>query len=254
MLNHWVVRTEAPFAAWIARMPAPTSPARVARIFELANYILEAGAAHEVYQVHQTPFPTGFHLAEHGSYAQFLNKQKQAGRPISLFHYSSGVNTTADGQLITPARLCYFRRDGLVTETLINDLGALLEELRPLDREWGSSYMARVAPVTLTSLPLRMLGEGVSALPFAITIELFTDIWFPQVLGLLEDKQPLPHLPRIWYSNATLAGLHTPRLNQFLAAIQQQVTLLGGDWEVVGALGTAIHYAPQVEPAGIRLW
>lgn len=253
MINYWVARVEPPFAAWSAKMPAPTTSTIVAQIFELAVYILQAGAEQAVYEVQQTVIPPGFHQAQHGTYAQFLNKQKEAGQPLSLFHYGSGVVAGTDGQLMTPARLCYFKIDGVVAEAPINDLGALLQELRPADREWGDSYMARIAPVTVTSLPLRLVSKSVSAQPFVITIELFSDIWFPQVLALLEDKQPAAHLPRIWYSNATLAALHTPRLNRFLVAIQEQVTLLGGSWEIVAPTGTARHYAWQVQQAGIHL-
>lgn len=253
MINYWVARDEPPFAAWRAKMPAPTTPAIVAQIFEVAKHILQVGAEQAVYEVQQTATPPGFHQAQNGSYAQFLNEQKAAGQPLSLFHHASGVGSGADGQLVTPARLCYFKVDGVVAEASVNDLGALLRELRPTDREWGSSYMARVAPVTITSLPLRVVSKTVTAPPFVITIELFSDIWFPQVLALLEDSQPAPNLPRIWYSNAKLAALHTPRLNRFLEATQAQVALVGGSWEIVAPVGTARHYAPQVHQTGIRL-
>ncbi len=253
MINYWVARDEPPFAAWTAELPPPTTPAAVDRILELATTILQAGAEEAVYEVQETYTPPGFQHAQHGSYAQFLRGQQVAGRPLTLFHLGSGVAPTAAGQLVTPARLSYFAADGILTEAPVSDLGALLRELRPADIEWGSGYMARVAPVTISSPPLPLAGGSRKTQPFPITISLFTDIWFPQVLALLEDNQPGPAKPRIWYSNATLAAAHTARLNRFLAAVRDHVAAAGGTWELDEAEGTARHYAPQVAEAGIRL-
>ena len=253
MINYWVARDEPPFAAWTATLPAPSTPAARDRILEVVLDILRVGAEEAVYEVRETYTPPGFQPTQHGSYEQFLSAQQAAGRPLTLFHLGSGVAPTADGQLVTPARLSYFAADGTRTEAAVADLGALLRELRPQDIEWGSGYMARVAPVTISSPPLPQPGGSRKPLPFPITISLFTDIWFPQVLALLEDVQPGPAKPRIWYSNATLAAAHTPRLNRFLTAVRGAVEAAGGTWELDDAEGTARHYAPQVQEAGILL-
>ncbi|MDQ2806326.1 MAG: hypothetical protein M3Z04_05320 [Chloroflexota bacterium] len=252
MINYWVARAEPPFAAWTALLPAPITPAVGATLLHLAHGILAAGTAAAVYEVQETNTPPGFHHAQHGTYAQFLAQQQAAGRPLPLFHLGSGVAPTASGRLVTPTRLSYFAADGTPTAAAVSDLGALLRELRPADIEWGSSYMARVAPVTISSPPLPSPGHR-KAQPFPITISLLTDIWFPQVLALLEDIQPSPAKPRIWYSNAILAAAHTPRLNRFLAAVQGLVQATGGTWELDELEGTAQHYAPQVHATGIRL-
>ncbi len=252
MINYWVARDEPPFAGWTAKLPPPATPAAVERILALASAIVRAGAAEAVYEVQQTRTPPGFLQAQHGDYAYFLLGQLVANRPLTLFHLGDGVASTADGRLVTPARVSYFAADGALTEAAVGDLGALLRTLRPNDIEWGGGYMARIAPVTISSPPVPP-GGGRKTEPFAITISLFTDIWFSQVLGLLEAVQPGPDKPRIWYSNATLAAAHTPRLNRFLAAVQRLVADAGGSWTLDDPAGAARHYAPQVHESGIRL-
>ncbi len=253
MINYWVARDEPPFAGWTAQLPPPATPAAVERIRALAIGILRAGAEEAVYEVLETRTPPGFQQAQHGDYAHFLLGQQVASPSLTLFHLGGGVAATADGQLVTPARVSYFAADGALTEAAVGDLGALLRTLRPNDIEWGGTYMARIAPVTISSPPLPATGGSRKTQPFPITISLFTDIWFSQVLAALEAVQPGPDKPRIWYSNATLAAAHTPRLNRFLAAVQLLVAGAGGTWAVDDPAGTARHYAPQVHESGIRL-
>jgi hypothetical protein len=58
------------------------------------------------------------------------------------------------------------------------------------------------------------------------TIYLYSDIWFPRVVGWIDPEKP-------YYDNSKLAELHTPRLNRFLQRTKELILSLGGEWELV---------------------
>jgi hypothetical protein len=134
-----------------------------------------------------------------------------------------------------------------VVEAEVGDVGALMERLRP-DREERSAFFQPASPVTL-------LGEAPSvdsSLEVRIQVRLDTDIWFPRVMGLIEDLPEDEDKPD-WYDNAALAERHTPRLNAFLADLRASVQRLGGRWEPLQAEDLAKNYAEQWDAAGVAL-
>jgi hypothetical protein len=56
-------------------------------------------------------------------------------------------------------------------------------------------------------------------------INLYTDIWFPRVIGWMDAEEP-------FYGNSELAALNTPRLNRFLQRTKELILSLGGTWEL----------------------
>jgi len=174
---------------------------------------------------------------------------------LPLFDLGSGVAPTSAGQLVTPARICYFDDDGVRVEAEVNDLGALLQRLRPGDVDEWSNFMAHVAPVTILSRSVVAPSSGGSGRqrPVWITLSLLTDLWFPWVLGTIEGEQPLNPLPRLLYDNRHLASCHTPRLNRFLTAVCRLAVDLGGEWSRRPPEGSAQHYSQMVGEAEILL-
>jgi hypothetical protein len=58
-----------------------------------------------------------------------------------------------------------------------------------------------------------------------ISVELFSDIWFPRVVGWIDDDKP-------FYDNSELAALNTPRLNRFLQRTKKIILEENGMWEL----------------------
>jgi hypothetical protein len=56
-------------------------------------------------------------------------------------------------------------------------------------------------------------------------IRLYTDLWFPRVVGWMDADAP-------YYDNSELAALNTPRLNRFLQRTKELILSLGGTWEL----------------------
>jgi hypothetical protein len=256
MINYWTARSDPSFAEWQAVFPPPTDFTDLNVLLRLAKRILEAGEQEAVYRVVEIGSPINFCAAPGWTYAQHLEKTLAQMGSLPLFDLGSGVAPTPSGQLRTPARLCYYSATGNLTEEEVEDMGLLLEHLRPDDVEWGKGYMARVAPVTLLSQTATITGQKEASArprPIRIAISLLTDIWFPSVLGLLQDEQPPAPNPRRWYDNREIASCHTLRLNRFISSVRKLVLELGGEWSLVPAEGSAQHYTAMVREDGIVL-
>jgi hypothetical protein len=157
-------------------------------------------------------------------------------------------------------RLSYYETNGQFAEAEIEDIGALLLRLRPNEfpddfpeeeryyrEESLNSYKAHGSAVyfsgqqgsSLTNWTLRKAWEGIpeesrdpEAEPVAheayLGINLYTDIWFPWVMGMMEwttGKQPGKLQ---FFDNRELAFRHTPRLNRFLQSVKQLIEARGG--------------------------
>lgn len=137
-----------------------------------------------------------------------------------------------------------------MVEADIQDIGALLKQLRPDDKEEHRHYMWHQLPLAVNGY--RVVPDtidvgnkwGVSP---TLTIKTYSDIWFP----FLAD-------PIVWsrvdelFDNRELANCHTPRLNQFLGETYQLAKKYGADWEIDTAY---IHdkYKPMITETSIRL-
>ena len=256
MINYWITRADSSFAEWEAIFPPPANMSDIQRCLRCVQGILEAGEREAVYRVVETRRPLDFRAAPNWKYAQYLEKTLAETGTLPLFDMGLGVAENYDGVLRTPARLCYYDLTGKVTEQEVENVGLLLETLRPDDADWGSIFMEGVAPVTLLSRSVSLRERSKPSQrtgAVQIKISLRTDIWFPQVLGLLEGDQPLKPQPPKWYDNRELASCHTPRLNRFLSAVRQLVLELGGEWRLNPPEGMAKHYMVMVREDGIGL-
>jgi hypothetical protein len=219
--NHWVAVAGTELAAWDV-----DAPDRLA----LADAILRAGADTNVFRVAVQPI--------HGGVAQpfdYLAHLRGGARAFEL----SADEAPQGYRFVTPGRVCWHGRVG-VEQDDVADLGALMSRLRPRAEEWTERFMAHVAPVEVWRSP------------YAIRFALATDIWFPQVLGVLDGDAPPPPAPP-QRDNRALAACHTPRLNAFLADVRAAAERLGGTWRLVEPEGIGVRYAAMTGETGIRL-
>ncbi len=116
-------------------------------------------------------------------------------------------------------RVAFFDSAGRVREEFVSDLGQLLESLEGrtgLDRHYVPQ-----PPVAV-----------MSTVPEEIWISLYSDTWFPALLGLTErdfaDRIDTHEL----IDNRALSARHTPRLNRFIEKAREVALSVGAQWEL----------------------
>jgi hypothetical protein len=254
--NLWSTRSDPPFAQWEMRFAPPETEGDLGRLLELARGILAAGERAEVYRVVQTPAPFAFRAAAGWTYADFLASILESTGSLPLFDLGSGVAPTPDGQLITPGKVGFYDPDGQLVQSEVNDLGALLERVRPSELPEWSQPVSHVAPVTILGRSVSPIARGPrppgGPRPVRVVLSLLTDLWFPWVFGTFLGEQPPQPQPRLLYDNRELASCHTPRLNRFLSEARRLAEGAGGEWRCSPPEGSAEHYARMVGEESIR--
>jgi hypothetical protein len=198
MTNAWVVNDD-PFVRWIADLSAVHD--RSQRLLDWRRTVLEAGARQAVYRVVE-------------------------GEPFVFV--AGGLAPAEDGQPRVLSRVAYFDRKGAIAEAEVDDLGGLLRSLRPEDVETAGFLMKHSPPLDLREYGLvlrRPDGTPSGQVVLRVAFALYSDIWLPWALGLLEDDYG-----EDLFDNRPLAERHTPRLNDFLSAARQATVAAGGRW------------------------
>jgi hypothetical protein len=250
--NIWVVNHDLQFASWDALFPK----GKMLDPWELWPFlkgVLEIGEQEAVYWivkvgvVRNLPRP-----AEGQSYAQLVEQYLTEKRELLFFNQLDlGYHVS------TPAKLAYYEEDGTLAEKEISDLGWLLRCSRPEKVEEKERYMSSDNPVTFSGAQRLDYEDGTFRGAY-LYIYLHTDIWFPKVMGYLEDWGenergiPIGWENRPWQDNRELALRHTPRLNRFLARVKQLTLEYGGAWGI-DKYDTVGRYHSQWNEDGIFL-
>ena len=179
--------------------------------------------------------------------------------------------------------LSYYDRNGQLVEREVDNLGALLRQLRPAEelinpelpeknklseKKLIESYQAHGSAIffrsskgsdlvrweeleTWNNLPeeVRKDKDEPSVSKAYLVIEIYSDIWLPKVLGVLDDV--LPNDPPL-HDNRELALRHTPRLNRFLQGVKKLIEQRGGTWEA-DECDTSRYYTEMIGDEGIIL-
>jgi hypothetical protein len=204
------------------------------------------------------------------TYAQFVEQVfAETGKLILPWQLFSSPGFLEEYRVIAPGKLSYYETDGRLVEAEVEDIGALLRRLRPYEipdgfseEEWlahedyrndnyddykaygsalffygqlGSDETEWAAFKAWENLPAGMRNPEDE--PYVretyLTINLYTDIWFPKVKGFIENIRPLsPHIPGRMFDNQELALRHTPRLNRFLRSVKKLIEGRGGHMDV----------------------
>lgn len=193
-------------AVWIARTADPDA---------LVHAVLRAGAETRVFR------PAS--VDEHDQDLQPVDDDVAIASRLDL--------ELPGRRFVTPGTICWHeageRREGEVAF-----VGPLLNRLRPDAPESTWDHIAWVPPVS------------VSVFRDFVSITLMTDVWFPRVIGFLEEDWP-----DVMLDNAELAACHTPRLNTFLHAVRDAAD----EWFSDAADDFGTRYADMVSDDGIWL-
>ncbi len=233
MKNYWVATKDA-FIGWYITFP-PISVIGVDGLLRFAGRVLDVGAAEGVYRLLETRSPDPFQADSRTSYLDHVVTVMDRTGILPLFSDGGGAAHAEDGVLRAPSRICYYDASGRVVEGDVENLGLLLKQLRPDKLDWGTIYMSQVPPVTidgLTNIDIRMQRADD---PIYFSIGLYSDIWFPRLMGLMDNvhagSAPPTSLADLCDNRALALG-HTPRLNRFLEVVHGIVEELGGEWEM----------------------
>jgi hypothetical protein len=249
-INYWVMEDEPELAIWYAGFPKGnmTDPWKV---LPFVQKVLEAAEREEVYRVKRAPWRSGDlglkldleYRAYPGepSYGEYI---EQVLRETDKLIFPNRLRIASPGLLpeyrvIAPARLSYYDLDGDLIDKEVEDVGELLQRLRPmpfdLSEEERNSYNYDKKSYMASGSAIFLGGQFISKDSSSdyctyLRIYLHTDIWFPKVGGFLEDHSP--YQSRVFHDNRELALRHTPRLNQFLASVRDLTLEFGGTWKV----------------------
>lgn len=217
--NHWSVYRKM-LGGWEATVPLRADAPRA--LLDWVVEIIDAGFRTEVARFRK----------EDGTYWQrdelvrWLERGLAERQVVDAFAFARRFDRVG-------SKIAYADERG-ITEGLIDDVGGLLRRLR--GPEIGEqTYASR------TCAPLWIGGHAINFDPAwtgpmsaahlpstSVKIVFECDIWLPWVPGYFD-----PSDRENFYDNRPLAERHTPRLNEFLAAVRAASASRGGGWEVV---------------------
>jgi hypothetical protein len=227
--NYWTTLKNSAAASWFVTLPSIGSGG-VEKLLRFASGLLEAGEQENVYCIVQAGASEPYSEIHKYSYVEHLVEVMERTNILPLFSGEGRLIPTGNGQLQALSKVCYYDLSGSLVEAEIKDLGLLLKQLRPEKAEDSMGYMSHVAPITISGLT-KIDVQNTRNNPVYISIKLETDIWFPWVVGFLEDCEPPLNLQDM-FDNRELALQHTPRLNRFLSSVYDLVQELNGEWEL----------------------
>jgi hypothetical protein len=253
MRNYWTTLKYTPAASWYVTFP-PVAEVGIESFLRFARGLLDAGEREQVYRVLETRTTGVFQATPEYSYYDHLVEVFKATGILPLFDHGTGVGSTEAGRLRTPGRVAYYDPAGKVVEENVDDLGLLLQHLRPEKAAHHLGYMSHVAPVTVTGLTKISSIGATASMPISISLTLDTDIWFPRVVGFLDsdDDAPSPSLSEM-HDNRVLASRHTPRLNRFLTEVHSLVVELNGRWTLTEPEEQISEYRKMRREDGIEI-
>ncbi len=238
--NHWITFVNDTIVGWVAFLPSPCDG--IEALIRFSAAVVDAGERYAVYRALRLPARRTYEVGSQ-SFEAYLRAQARERKRIPIFPEDPGPGP----HLWTPARIAFYR-DASIVEEEVGDAGALLRELRPDRIETCRMFMRGASPVTVLggSVPVDWTGE------VRVQVRLDTDIWFPYVMGMLEDIPEKGNKPDL-YDNCELAERHTPRLNAFLSELRHVVLDLGGRWAKLDVEGVAVNYAHMWNETGILI-
>jgi len=257
--NYWTTYRQR-ITAWEGELP-PSAKLGVERVFGFARHILDAAEREQVMRLIFVPAVSAAQNEKVPTWLELMQaKFEQEGR-LKLFPAHGPPDDWLGGQLRQPARLAYYQGDRIVEEDIedVGDLEKAVVTARGGDPEGIRSTLPIVLAGGAHNEPDQPLSPGRPPTgEVYIYLSLYTDIWFPRVIGLdLEDRGGLS---RDWrhpargrdglMDNSALAARHTPRLNRFIETLRDAILELGGTW---GKPDVNPRYQPMVHPGGILL-
>lgn len=246
--KHWLI-------LWEGELPPP-SKLGMERVFEFTRRVLGVAEREQVMHVIESPTPWSFKLTGSETWFDYVRERFEQKGHVILFPGGGGPTHQTGSRLRIPARLAYFKGADIVEEE-VEDPGLLLRSLQAQE-----SYIGRYSTTPIVLRGYSRSGEDrAPGKPPSdkvwISLSLYTDIWFPRVIGLNAEEDifdgvhPARSRDQLM-DNSALAARHTPRLNRFIQHLREAVLDLGGTWSF-DRKETDYRYLPMIHDGGIIL-
>jgi len=258
--NYWATYRDS-IAFWGGKLPPP-GKLGVERVFEFARHILDTAEREQIMRLIFVPDSPA--ATKGGStWLEIIRARFEREGRLKLFPSHGPPHDWLGGRLRKPARLAYYKGDQIVEED-VDDVGHL--EKSVVTARGGDPYGIRsTLPIVLAGSahnePDQPLSPGrPPTREISIYLSLYTDIWFPRVVGLdvgddagrdPEIRHPARGRDGLM-DNSALAARHTPRLNRFIETLRDAILELGGTWELDRS-GAQDAYLPVLHNGGILL-
>jgi len=255
--NYWATYRQ-PIAAWEGELPPPAKLG-VERVFEFGRHLLDIAEREQVLRIIFVPDQPAARQENNPTWFEIIRARFEREGHLELFPGHGSPHERVGGQLRLLTRLAYYQGDRIVEEE-VEDVGSL-EKSVVAARGGDPEGIRYTRPIVLSGSAYDEEGEAPGRPPtreFPIYLSLYTDIWFPRVIGLdLEDRggrsrdkrHPARGRDGLMDSSA-LAARHTPRLNRFIETLRDAILELGGTW---GNPDVNPSYQPMVHRGGILL-
>lgn len=244
--NYWISDKNA-FAYWVSDFPIVKDKSDVQRIINFIRRCVEVGEQEQILMIRKSSQSPRFDSSSGESYPDFVERMVSESGQLPLFNIGY---PNADTII---AKVCYYTKNGEITLEEVSDMAFLLKQLRSpsaADVEFGLNayprppvHISGYETLSVSPPPQREYGP-------AITIRVHTDIWFPKVVGYLEENSALT--TGEMFDNRELAQCHTPRFNRFLLGVHQATLELGGIWNFYPEECRG-QYRYMLTPTGILL-
>lgn len=228
--NYWITGDH--YGEWYSRFDLPPEADRLKFLEELTRGFIEVCGQEDIHRVMEAG------VSPSQAAESYLDSLKEIAIRTGEYPLLGNISTrdqTSINQSTFSTRICYYNREGYLEERDTQHIGQLLRELRPEVMEERPSFAYYPQPVGFigSRIPLKGIPQSEVFRDIGISIVLRSDIWFPQVVGYLEDYiYDEESLGSGKYDNRELALCHTPRLNHFLQKLRQLTLKLDGTWEV----------------------
>lgn len=253
--NYWATYNHQWLILWEADIPS-AAELGIDHVWEFARHILTTAEEEQVMRVIQTPEPRLFEAREGWTWLDYVRERFERKGDVVLFP-GGGPTQRGGGRLRLPARLAYYKGESVVEED-VEDPGLLLQSLQ--HPEGINKYSTTPIWLEGSARPDEDCAPGRAPRDrLYVTLGLFTDIWFPRVIGAnvgdgggrLDEVHPSRGRDRLM-DNSALAARHTPRLNRFVQTLRDAVLELGGTWSF-DRKETDARYLPMLHDGGINL-
>lgn len=250
MHNYWTI-LKYPFAEWEIELPFSGSPSAITNTLDFAQRLLSLGANYEVYCLRKANTNLDIQENSHSLYLDYIDKHAGIGDYFAYFDISSNEIVEIPDLVVT-SRICYYDNGKLATSHISN-VASLLRRLYtqekgvPLER-----FLPQVSPIVIKGNRIELNKNDLSfSKSITLSIELYTDIWFPRLQGILENISA--YQEGDMYDNAELSLCHTLRLNDFLRDVKALVLEFGGTWRLLNEETGYTLYRGQLTETGIKL-
>jgi len=251
--NYWATYRD-DIVAWGGKLPPPAKLG-VDRVFEFARHILDAAEREQVMRVVFVPAVSKEIVP---TWLELMRAKFELEGVLKLFPFGA-PHKWLGGYVRLPARLAYYQGDRIVEDD-VHDVGAL-EKSMVAARGGDPEGVRYTEPIVLSGAARDEEDEGPGRPPTGelnISLALYTDIWFPRVIGLAvgdnvgrsrDGRHPARSRDGLM-DNSALAARHTPRLNRLIQTLRDSILELGGTWNEPDVNPS---YQPMVHDRGILL-